>query len=199
MFITFEGIDGSGKTTQIRLLEAYLTSKGREVVVLREPGGSVFSEKIRELVLSNDFQLNPNTELLLFNAARSELTEKVIIPLLKENKVVLCDRYYDSTMAYQGYGRGLLKKNVYNCNHIGSLCVIPNRTYYFRISVEEAIQRRSHLRNDRIENENLDFFKKVVNGFDEIAKNEPERIVVIDATKNIDEIHNQVILNLNWD
>jgi len=199
MFITFEGIDGSGKTTQIKLLEEYLTSKGKEVVVLREPGGSFFSEKIRELVLSNEFQLNPQTELLLFNAARSELTEKVIIPLLKENKVVLCDRYYDSTMAYQGYGRGLKKKDVYNCNQIGSLCVIPYRTYYFRISVAEAIQRRSHLRNDRIENESLDFFRKVVDGFDEIANNEPERIVVIDATQNINEIHNQVILNLNWD
>ena len=110
MFITFEGIDGAGKSTQIELLKNYFIEQGKEVLAIREPGGLKFSENIRNILLSNDTNINNTTELLLFLSARSELTEKVILPALNEDKIVICDRFYDSTYAYQGFGRGIDRK-----------------------------------------------------------------------------------------
>ncbi|MCX6147388.1 MAG: dTMP kinase [Candidatus Kapabacteria bacterium] len=192
MFISFEGIDGSGKTTQIQLLKDYFVSTGLEVITLREPGGTIFSEKIRELLLSKDFVLNSFTELMLFEAARSYLTENIIKPALESNKVVLCDRFFDSTTAYQGYGRGMDKKFLTLCNQMAVSSVYPNITFYLNVQTEISRKRSEKKVADRIESAGDDFFSKVQNGFDELSKMFPERIKNIDANLSIEQVFNQI-------
>lgn len=192
MFISFEGIDGSGKTTQIQLLKDYFVSKGLEVITLREPGGTIFSEKIRELLLSKEFVLNSFTELMLFEAARSYLTENIIKPALESNKVVLCDRFFDSTTAYQGYGRGMDKKFLTLCNQMAVSSVYPNITFYLNVKTEISRKRSEKKIADRIESAGDDFFSKVQNGFDELSKMFPERIKNIDANLSIEQVFNQI-------
>jgi dTMP kinase len=192
MFISFEGIDGSGKTTQIQLLKDYFVSKGLEVITLREPGGTIFSEKIRELLLSKEFVLNSFTELMLFEAARSYLTENIIKPALESNKVVLCDRFFDSTTAYQGYGRGMDKKFLTLCNQMAVSSVYPNITFYLNVKSEISRKRSEKKIADRIESAGDDFFSKVQNGFDELAIMFPERIKNIDANLSIEQVFNQI-------
>lgn len=196
MFITFEGIDGSGKTTQIQLLKDYFISNGREVVTLREPGGTLFSEKIRELLLSKDFILNSFTELMLFEAARSYLTENIIKPALDEGKVVICDRFFDSTSAYQGYGRGMDKKLLTLCNQMAVSSVYPNITFYLNVNLSESKKRSKERIADRIESSGEEFFIRVQNGFDDLAKLYPERIKEIDANLDVESVFNQIKLIL---
>ncbi len=192
MFISFEGIDGSGKTTQIQLLKDYYISKGREVITLREPGGTLFSEKIRELLLSKDFELNSFTELMLFEAARSYLTENIIKPALENGKVVLCDRFFDSTTAYQGYGRGLDIKFLTLCNEMAVSSVYPNITFYLNVKLSESKRRSQERIADRIESSGNDFYKKVQFGFDELAKLYPKRINEIDANQEIAKVFEEI-------
>ena len=185
MFITFEGVDGCGKTTQLKLVKEYLESKGRKVITLREPGGTEFSEKIREILLFSKDNINSIAELMLFESARSNLVEYVIKPALADGVIVLSDRFYDSTTAYQGYGRGLDLEQVNACNMIATGGLKPDLTFYLEVPLEVA-KSRSHDRvQDRIESAGDEFFNKVTSGFRAIAASEPERFVVIDSSGDL--------------
>lgn len=187
MFITFEGIDGSGKTTQIRLVEEYFSAKGFDVVCLREPGGTELSEKIREMLLSEKNHISSIAELMLFEAARADLTEKVIRPALEKGKVVLCDRFYDSTTAYQGFGRQMDLSSVRAFNMFATANLEPDLTFYLKLSLDESRKRAKDSPRDRMENSGDAFFHRVINGFSEIAKAEPERFKIVDASGSVED------------
>lgn len=194
MFITFEGIDGSGKSTQIELLQNRLSDIGREVTVFREPGGTLVSEEVREILLNIDAEIHPVTELLLFSAARSQLIAEEVIPLLERDAVVILDRFYDSTTAYQGYGRGSLPlKQIQEINEIASHRQQPDLTFYLKLSLEQAQERTHGQHKDRMERSGEAFFKKVIKGFDALSVSE-ERFVTLDATAPREQIHQRI-----WD
>lgn len=193
MLITFEGIDGSGKSTQIKMLREALEAKDYTVSVFREPGGTEVSEMIRGILLNPDLDIDPVTELLLFSSARSQLVTERLLPLLRKNEIVILDRFYDSTVAYQGYGRRSVSlEEIHNINAIASHGLIPDITFYIRLSREEAGRRTGHLKKDRMENSGNDFFDLVIEGFEELAKGE-DRFVVIDGLQQVQEIHDQVL------
>jgi dTMP kinase len=191
MFISFEGIDGSGKTTQLRLLNDYLIKMGHSVVAVREPGGTSLSEKIRKILLDKENDICEVAELFLFEAARAELIHSIIEPALKNNSFVLSDRFIDSTLAYQGYGRDLDIVSINTSNTIATKMLIPNITFYLQLPLSTAKQRYDNL--DRMEQSGDNFLQKVIDGFNIIASNNPKRIVIIDATKSIDEISTDII------
>ena len=197
MLITFEGIDGCGKTTQIKLLAELLIKQGKEVVIIREPGGTIFSESIRSILLSHKFDIEPVTELLLFEASRSNLINKVIMPALDSGKIVVTDRFFDSTTAYQGYGRGLDLKSVLFCNDLATGQLKPDITIFLDVSIDTSIRRSGNRKHDRIELAGREFFDRVRNGFLNIAKNEPNRVHIIDAENEIRLTHNNIISLLN--
>ncbi len=189
MLISFEGIDGSGKTTQINLLKKRAESAGIKVNIFREPGGTEVSESIRTLLLNSDFDIHPVTEMLLFSAARSQLISERVVPLLDEDTLVILDRFYDSTVAYQGYGRksvGL--KKIHQLNQIASHGITPNLTFYLRIDLENAEKRRSAMRKDRMERSGNEFYKRVIAGFDALAASE-KRFVALDALSSVETLH----------
>lgn len=193
MFITFEGIDGSGKSTQIRLLKSYLAKKDIKCHIFREPGGTEISEQIRSLLLHDTEEMDPVTELLLFSSARSQLIAEKVIPLLNNNETVILDRFYDSTVAYQGYGRESAPlKDITQLNRIAAHGRVPDLTFYLRISVEDADRRTSSNHKDRMEKSGKDFFRKVSRGFDEISKKE-ERFKVIDSNRKKSNVHQEII------
>ncbi|MBT8399007.1 MAG: dTMP kinase [Rhodothermia bacterium] len=188
-FITFEGIDGSGKSTQIRLLGARLEDGSIECTVLREPGGTDVSERVRSLLLDVSLRMEPMTELLLFSAARSQLCRERIIPMLAEGRVVICDRFYDSTVAYQGGGREVgdfdwLRD--FNRRVTGGL--VPDRTYLLDVTGEIGAARRAGREDDRLESGGVDFFERIRQTYLRIASEEPERVKVIDGARPRDEI-----------
>ena len=192
--ISFEGIEGVGKSTQIRLLKDFLESKNLNVEVLREPGSTLAGEKIRDILLDNNNKLSNETELLLMFSARSELVNKIILD--NQSDFLLLDRFFDASMAYQGYGRELSKE------FISSLisfikCPIPNLTFLLDISVEEGFSRKHNDNMDRIESSGFEFFDKVRKGYLEIASNNDDRFVVINANNDIDSIHDEILVNLN--
>ena len=190
-FITFEGIDGCGKTTQLKLAEQYLVDRGLPVMVIREPGSTPLSEKIREILLNNNLHINPVSELMLYVAARAELTKDVIIPALEAGKVILCDRFFDSTTAYQGYGRNLDIEAIKRLHKLSVGQYIPDLTILIDVDYETSLTRRKETA-DRLESESERFFNRVRDGFLKISKGEPERIVVIDGKKSIEEIFSEV-------
>ena len=195
MFITFEGLDCSGKTTQATLLVNRLQKLGKQVVSLREPGGTPISEKIRDLLLDNQHgEMNQKTELLLFSAARTQLVSQVIRPALEQKKIVICDRFYDSTTAYQGYGRGLDLQEVKLINSVAVSGTIPDITLFIDIEVDEIFRRRTAagLSVDRMESSGKEFYEGVRKGFLELCKAESQRCVVIDGMKQKEEIHNLI-------
>jgi len=197
MLITFEGIDGSGKSTQISLLKDHLSESGKEVKVLREPGGTDISELIRGMLLNPEIDIDPVTELLLFSSARSQLIAEKVKPLLADGVVVILDRFYDSTTAYQGYGRKSIPiDQVHQINKIASHEIAPDVTFYLRLSLEESASRTAHMQKDRMEQSGIEFFENVIKGFDELSKSE-ERFVTIDASKNVDEVHDLILSNLS--
>ena len=187
MLITFEGIDGSGKSTQIELLKNYLLSKGKQVLTFREPGGTPFAEKIREILLDHHIEINAISELLLFESARADLTEKNIIPAIKEGKIVILDRYFDSTTAYQGFGRGLDLTFIESLNKQATFYTIPDITFYLRIPYSVSLERRKQ-KIDRMELAGDDFYHRLIDGYDKLAEQNPKRIKVIDSTQSIDSI-----------
>lgn len=189
MLISFEGIDGSGKTTQINLLKKRVESAGLKVSIFREPGGTELSEAIRSILLNPETEIHPITEILLFSSARSQLIVERVKPLLDGNTLVILDRYYDSTVAYQGFGRKCLPISKINqINEIASHGIAPEITFYMRVDLETAIERRSKLPKDRMEQSGDTFYTDVIKGFDELAKSS-ERFVTIDALKSIEVIH----------
>lgn len=195
MFITFEGIDLSGKSTQIKLLEEFLISKKRKVITVREPGGTGISEKIRDLLLDKkNLSMEYVTEFLLFSASRYQLTKEVIIPRLKKNYYVLCDRYFDSSTAYQGFGGRIDLKTIYSVNKIASGNLNPDITFLINISAEEFVKRKKAINKteDRIEQKNLLYYKKVIEGYMKISVENKKRFVVIDGKKSKKEIHDIV-------
>jgi dTMP kinase len=181
MLITFEGIDGCGKSSQIKLLSAFLKEKGWKHKILREPGGTHLSESIREALLHSNEEISPLTELLLFNAARSHLVHKVIKPTLAEGFIVLCDRFFDSTTAYQGYGRGLDIDMVKSVNLVATEGLQPDITFFLDVPIEMSDRRINKKNADRIEKSGVDFYRRVIEGFRTLAANEKERFFRIDT------------------
>lgn len=186
-FITVEGIDGSGKTTQIGLLEDFLKENNIPYIRTREPGGTILGKGLREILLNYDGDIEPICEQLLYQADRAQHFGTVIVPALEEGKVVLCDRCYDSTVAYQGYARGLDIERINQLNKIATKEIEPNLTLIFDVAPEIAIKRLGE-KKDRLESEGIDFYNKVRYGFLEIAKQNPKRIKIIDSSKSAEEV-----------
>jgi dTMP kinase len=191
MFISFEGIDLSGKTTQCRLLEEWLASQNLKYISVREPGGTSISEQIRAMLLDlSHAAMDPVTELLLFSAARSQLIVEKIFPALQSGVIVLADRFHDSTTAYQGYGRGLPLESIRHMHALATHGIAPDVTFFFDLDYEETARRRAQRleSDDRMEAAGRDFFTKVRSGYLAIAEREAERFVVIDAMKSREDI-----------
>jgi len=196
MFISFEGIDFCGKSTQIDLLKDYLVERKKKVEVIREPGGTEISEKIRLLLLDNKTDnLFMEAELFLFSASRAQLVREKIRPYLEKGIYVISDRYHDSSTAYQGYGRGIPVDAVQSVHNISIGETIPDVTFFIDIPVGVANERKKKKlkgKLDRIELADMDFYNRVRNGYLEIARNE-QRVRVIDGTQSIEAITNQII------
>lgn len=192
LFITFEGADGCGKTTQIELLDKYLQEKGFKTLVTREPGAKGLGEKLREILLNYDGEVSPNCESFLFLADRAQHVDCVIKPALKKGIIVLCDRHTDSTVAYQGYGRQLDIEQIKKLNKIAVNGLKPNLTIVFDIDIETSMQRVGKTK-DRMESAGSEFFNRVRNGYLAIAKEEPNRVKVINSADSIENIHKQVV------
>ena len=196
-FITFEGADGSGKTTQIETIKEYLEKQGHECLLTREPGGSDLGNKIREILLHYDGEVDSLAELLLYMADRAQHVKKVIIPALKEGKIVLCDRYTDSSVSYQGYARGLDIERIIELNKIATDGLEPDLTIVFDVETEVAMKRVGDVK-DRLEQEGVGFHKKLRYGYLELAKRFPERIKVVNSNLSITEVFEQVKAILWW-
>lgn len=192
LFITFEGADGCGKTTQLNLLKDYLTAKGYAVILTREPGGKGLGEKIREILLNYDGKVADRCESFLFLADRAQNIETIVKPAIESGKIVLCDRHTDSSVAYQGYGRGLDIEQIKMLNNLATGGKQPDLTLVFDVDIETSMQRVGN-EKDRMESSGKEFFNRVRNGYLEMAKQEPERLKIVDSTKAIDEVHKRVI------
>jgi dTMP kinase len=193
LFITFEGPDGSGKTTQARMLTEYLQSRGLPVLHTREPGGTAISEQIRDVVLSNRNQsIQHETEALLFSAARAQIVAELIRPALAAGKIVVCDRYADSTMAYQGYGLGLDLDALRAITRFATGGLVPDLTFYIDVPAEVGLARRHRGETNRLDQKDLAYHAKVRDGFLKMARAEPQRWVVIDGTRSVEQVQRDV-------
>jgi len=193
MLITLEGLDCSGKSTQARILVDRLTgSKGSpKVLFIREPGGTEISERIRSILLDRErIELSPATELLLFSASRAQLTTQVIRPALERGEMVVCDRYYDSTTAYQGFGRGMDLRAIGEINRLATGGISPDLTLFLDVPTEELARRRDTTRKvrDRMEESGNEFYERVLRGYKQIAEREPARYCIIDGTRPLEEV-----------
>lgn len=199
VFITVEGMDGCGKTTQIDNIVQYLRQQGREVLVTREPGGTKVGEKIRDILLDVDNKgMNSVTEIMLYAASRAELVSNLIMPALKEGKVVLCDRFVDSSIAYQGFGRDLGLEMVEEINRYALQGCKPNLTFFFDISPDEVMARKTRSeKEDRIESEAMEFHRRVYQGYLQAMKRDRQRVKIIDARKSAKEVFGEVIVYLD--
>lgn len=200
-FITFEGIEGSGKSTQIKLVADYLVQKGTSLIVTQEPSGTDIGRKIGDILFKREHRhLCAETELFLFCAARAQHVREVILPALKLNKIVLCDRFSDATYAYQGFGRGIDHDMIKLINAYSSMLLKPDMTLLFDLPVETGLKRATERNNklnepaaaDRFEREKLDFHRRIREGYLDIAGKESERFRVIDANRDIDVIQEEV-------
>ena len=195
-FITFEGGDGTGKSTQVHLLEHYLVAQGKTCLTTREPGGTSLGQLLRQIVLESDSSISSQTELFLYLADRAQHVQEVILPAMAQSKIVLSDRYGDSTVAYQGYGRGIDLQLLLRLNEIASGGLKPDITFLLDCPVElglsRTVQRKSGASklkgNDRFENENLEFHKKVRQGFLELARVETARFHIVDASRSEQQV-----------
>ena len=198
LFITFEGIEGCGKSTQARLLKDFLIKAGKDVFLTREPGGPKIAEEIRKMLLSvNNKEMLPQTEVLLYMASRSQHTGEWIIPELEKGKTVISDRYYDSTFAYQGAARKIDGKLIDTIRRYATFGLVPDITFLVDLPEEIGLSRILAKDADRLEQESMEFHKRVREGFLVLARNEPERFVVLDGKKSIKEIHKEVIKIMN--
>mgnify|MGYP001082761402 CR=1 FL=1 len=204
IFITFEGIEGSGKSTVAERIGERFRMAGHQTVMTREPGGTVVSEKIREILLDPEIEnMHARAELLLYLASRAQLVEEVIRPGLDKGMVVLCDRFFDATTAYQGWARGLGEDTAHRLNSFAVQGVIPDLTLLLDLPVEEGFSRGPHrrektgqARRDRLELESGAFHRKVREGYLRIADRE-KRVVVIDASRTLEEVEREIIGNIN--
>lgn len=210
LFISFEGPEGSGKTTQARLLYEYLHEKGYPVVLTREPGGTRISDKVREILLDpSNHEMLPRTEILLFSAARAQLTEEFILPHLKRGHIVTCDRYADSTMAYQGYGHGLDLETLRLITAFATGGLQPHLTIYLDLPVETGLRRRLGLAKegelpdyegqlplfdkwDRLDMKELEFHRRVQKGYGKLIKADPSRWFRVDSARPVDQIQKDI-------
>lgn len=190
LFITMEGPDGSGKSTQIALLKEYLEGEGYEVLITREPGGTVISEAIREIILNKEYtEMSSVTEMLLYASARAQLIAELVGPAIDNGKAVISDRFVDSSLVYQGMARGLGVDTVYEVNKLAIGKYMPDVTFLLDLPAEVGISRKKDQKElDRMELESLDFHRKVAEGYRQMAEKFPKRIKTIDATLPIDEI-----------
>jgi len=209
LFITFEGIEGSGKSTQMNLLKEYLEKKGRSVLSLREPGGTSIGESLRRILLTvGDEEIAPATELFLYEACRAQLVANVIRPALASGRIVLCDRFIDSTLAYQGHGRGIDAGHICSMNDTASGGIKPDITFFLDIEAEAGLQRawtrlnngdgavEDGVKEDRFEREDMAFHERVRQGFLEIAARE-QRVRIIDGRREIHSIHAAICAIIN--
>ncbi|MBU0568934.1 dTMP kinase [bacterium] len=185
-FITFEGIDGTGKTTQSKLLEDYLAKKGYSVLLTYEPGGTEVGERIRDLLLHSRADISSMTELLLYEASRAQLVEEVIRPALAEDRTVICDRFTDATLAYQGYGRGLKKETIGFLNEEVTKEIMPDLTFYLDIAPNDKFSKEEI--KDRLEREALSFHRRVREGYLSLARSDPGRIKIIRANQPAEKV-----------
>ena len=196
LFITFEGIDGCGKTTQIELLKNSLEKQGENVLLTREPGAKGLGEKLREILLNYEGDVSSNCESFLFLADRAQHIDTIIKPAIEKGIIVICDRHTDSTVAYQGYGRGLDLKQIHYLNNIATSGIKPDLTFILDIDVETSLERIGKAR-DRMESAGIEFFNRVRNGYIEISKQEPNRVKLLNGKDSIENIHNQIITYIN--
>ena len=200
LFITLEGGDGAGKSTQMDFIEKYFGELGYECVRTREPGGTVIGEKLRDILLdANNDEMSAETEMMIYAASRAQHVKEFIKPALDNGKVVICDRYVDSSVAYQGYGRNL-GDAVWNVNKYAVDSVMPDITFWMDIdpkSGRERIGNREDSSLDRLEREKLDFHYRVYEGYRCICEKEPDRVKRIDATKSIEEIRDEIFRTLD--
>jgi len=189
LFITFEGPEGSGKTTQLKLLAEWLRERGCDVLATREPGGTAISEAIRGILLDpTHTEMQPEAEILLFSAARAQIVAQVIRPHLQGGGIVLCDRYADSTLAYQGYGRGLDLDTLRTITAFATGGLVPDLTIYLDIAIEEGLRRKVPQEWNRLEAQALAFHQRVREGYLEMAAGEPDRWLSVDAFQPIADI-----------
>lgn len=191
MFITFEGIDGCGKSTQLENLKKYLEEKNYEVISTLEPGGSKLGQQLRQILLHYDGFVSDVAELFLYLADRSQHVEEIVQKNVEKGTIVLCDRHIDSTVAYQGYGRKQDIEKIEFLNNIATKNKKPDLTFLFDVDVEIG-QKRVGKEKDRLEKESLDFHKRVKEGYLKIAQNEPDRVKVINANMTIEEVFKEV-------
>lgn len=191
LFMTFEGMDGCGKTTQLNLLASYLKEKGHDVIITREPGSAGLGEKIREILLNYDGEVSSNAEAFLFLADRAQHIDTLVKPAIEAGKIVLCDRHTDSTIAYQGYGRGVDIGQIKMLNKLATSGLVPDLTFVFDIDVETSALRVGK-NKDRMESAGVEFHSKVRKGYLALAKDEPQRVKVINAMDSIDNIFSKV-------
>jgi len=194
IFITFEGVEGSGKSTQMNLLAEYLKGKGYDVVMTREPGGTALGDSVRSVVLNPNFSnMDSRAELLLYAASRAELVSEVIKPTLEAGKIVLCDRFADSSLAYQGFGRGISLDEIERLNEWATQSISPQLTIFLSIPTKRGLDRATKNFADRIEKESIDFHKRVKIGYEELARKYPNRIRLVDGLDDPQQIHQKIV------
>lgn len=196
LFITFEGADGCGKTTQLNLLKEYFEKVGKDVVLTREPGAKGLGEHVRKILLNYDGVVSDRCESFLFLADRAQNVDVIVNPAINDGKIVLCDRHTDSTVAYQGYGRGLDINEINMLNNLATGGMKPDLTLVFDVDIETSMQRVGN-EKDRMEQSGNEFFNRVRYGYLKIAEQEPDRVKVIDSTQSIEDVHNDVIAIIN--
>ena len=196
LFITFEGGEGTGKSTQLALLSKHLRSNGLEVRLLREPGGTIVGERVRSILLDRkNSDISPIAELMLYEACRAQSMHEIIKPGLDAGEIILCDRFTDSTVAYQGYGRGLGAHFVRELNNAATAGISPDRTCLFMLDPKIGVRRAAKVSKggaDRLESAPMQFHENLASGFLEIAKQEPNRVRLIDASGSIEEVQQLV-------
>lgn len=195
LFITMEGTDGAGKTTQINRLAQYFEDKGYKVICTREPGGTPISEKIREIIIDkNNTEMTDMTEALLYAAARAQHTQEVILPALKEGDIVISDRFVDSSVVYQGFARSIGERLIKSINKYAVGDLEPDITFFLKLKPEDGLARkREQAELDRLEAEKFSFHQRVYDGYVRLSKRCKNRIQVINALKSVDEIHDEIV------
>jgi dTMP kinase len=195
MFITFEGSDGGGKSTQITLLSFYLRQEGYKVLATREPGGTTIGEQVRNCLHDvGNKNMTATAEALLYSASRAQLVEEIVLPALASRHIVLCDRYADSTLAYQGYGRGLDLNDLTRLNRFTTGGLKPHLTFLFEVDIEAGLSRRAAggMEMNRMDLQTMAFYRRVMDGYRELAEANPARWVKIDANRPVDAVQNDL-------